>query len=61
MIEPEFLEKSKELTEFIRKGYRLCTEIKSDLNDDLCKGRISYGEWTKKTDENKVRMALFEE
>ena len=61
MTEQEFLEKSRELTDSIRKGYRLCTEIQSRLDYDVRKGRISYEEWTKKTDKIKMRMAFFEE
>lgn len=61
MTEQEFLEKSRELTDSIRKGYRLCTQIQSGLNEDVRKGRISYEEWTTKTDEIKIRMAFFEE
>ena len=61
MTDQEFLEKSRELTGSIRKGYRLCTEIQSELNEDVRKGRISYEEWTKKTDEIRMRMSFFEE
>lgn len=61
MTDQEFLEKSRELTDSIRKGYRLCAEIQSELNEDVRKGRISYEEWTKKTDEIRMRMSFFEE
>ena len=61
MTEQEFLDTSKVFTDTIRKGYDLCTEIQRELNDDFRKGRISYEEWTQKTEEITQGMTFFED
>ena len=61
MTGQELLAKGREVTAIYRKGMELLWKAQSGLNDDLENGRIPYGEWKEKTEENERKKALFKE
>lgn len=59
MTELEFFRTCREAIAKASKGIRLCSEIRSELNEDYRNGRISFEEWKVRTDENESRFNLF--